>query len=422
MEQELALLVEAVRKAGAKVRELVRDGFEVQTKPDRSPVTTVDHEVNRILYEMQRREFPQDGWLSEESPDDPARLTHQRVWIVDPIDGTKALINRLPEFTISAALIERGIPIVGAILNPSTDELFTAVRGGGLYLNGSRVTLAPPRDFNAVIMISGKDFGTDRWSTLGDTTRCRPIYSIANAMALVAAGRVRAAFTVEPMNEWDLAAGVLLTPASLATLRGKTVIQMGTIAQEESLILQAEIEQVGGSYCEAPVLGSLTEAKAGTLFVMVGGTEDQFAQWLPLFRALSREPRLVGPVGKAAAMKLALNQLIAAEISAFALSLGLVQRAGIPVDTFMAILRESALFAPTFEKKLPRLLSRDYQHPNFSTRHLMKDVELFLKEAAGYGLITSSAEGIRPLLEQTIALGLGEADYASIYETVNPKT
>jgi 3-hydroxyisobutyrate dehydrogenase len=220
----------------------------------------------------------------------------------------------------------------------------------------------------------------------------------------------------------DMAAirAVLLTPASLTILRGKTVIQMGTIAQEESLVLQAEIEQVGGWYCEAPVLGSLTEAKAGTLFVMVGGTEDQFAQWLPLFRALSREPRLVGPVGKAAALKLALNQLIAAEISAFALSLGLVQRAGIPVDTFMAILRESALFAPTFEKKLPRLLSRDYQHPNFSTRHLMKDVELFLKEAAGYGLITSSAEGIRPVLEQTIALGLGEADYSAIFEIVNP--
>jgi 3-hydroxyisobutyrate dehydrogenase len=220
----------------------------------------------------------------------------------------------------------------------------------------------------------------------------------------------------------DMAAirAVLLTPASLAILRGKTVIQMGTIAQEESLILQAEIEQVGGWYCEAPVLGSLTEAKAGTLFVMVGGTEDQFAQWLPLFRALSREPRLVGPVGQAATLKLVLNQLIAAEIAAFALSLGLVQRAGIPVDTFMAILRESALFAPTFEKKLPRLLSRDYQHPNFSTRHLMKDVELFLKEAAGYGLITSTAEGIRPVLEQTIALGLGEADYSAIFEVVNP--
>ena len=143
---------------------------------------------------------------------------------------------------------------------------------------------------------------------------------------------------------------VLLTPASLAVLRGKIVIQMGTIAQEESLAMQAEIERVGGSYCEAPVLGSLAETQAGTLFVMVGGTEEQFVQWGPLFRSLSREPRLVGPVGKAASLKLALNQLIAAEISAFALSLGLVQRAGVPVNTFMAILRDSALFAPAFEK------------------------------------------------------------------------
>ena len=215
---------------------------------------------------------------------------------------------------------------------------------------------------------------------------------------------------------------VLLTPASLAVLRGKTVIQMGTIAQEESLALQAEVERAGGAYCEAPVLGSLAEAKAGTLLVMVGGTEGQFVQWGPLFRSLSREPRLIGPVGKAASLKLALNQLIAVEISAFALSLGLVQRAGVPVDTFMAILRESALFAPTFEKKLPRLLTRDYHHPNFSTRHLLKDVELFLKEASDYTLTTSSLEGIKPVLERTIAQGLGEADYASLYETVNPKT
>jgi 3-hydroxyisobutyrate dehydrogenase len=213
---------------------------------------------------------------------------------------------------------------------------------------------------------------------------------------------------------------VLLTQASLAVLRGKTVIQMGTIAQDESLVLQAEIERVGGSYCEAPVLGSLAEAKAGTLLVMVGGTEGQFAQWGPLFRSLSRDPRLVGPVGKAACLKLALNQLIAAEISAFALSLGLVQRAGVPLDTFMAILRESALFAPVFEKKLPRLLTRNYQHPNFSTRHLLKDVELFLKAASGYALTASSLEGIRPVLEQTIVQGLGNSDYSAIFEVVNP--
>ena len=213
---------------------------------------------------------------------------------------------------------------------------------------------------------------------------------------------------------------VLLTPASLAVLRGKTVIQMGTIAQDESLALQAEIERVGGSYCEAPVLGSLAEAQAGTLLVMVGGTEGQFVQWGPLFRSLCREPRLIGPAGKAASLKLALNQLIVAEISAFALSLGLVQRAGVPVDTFMAILRESALFAPAFEKKLPRLLTRDYQHPNFSTRHLLKDAELFLREASGYALTTSGLEGIRPLLERTIEQGLGDSDYSAIFEVINP--
>jgi 3-hydroxyisobutyrate dehydrogenase len=213
---------------------------------------------------------------------------------------------------------------------------------------------------------------------------------------------------------------VLLAPAALAVLPGKTVIQMGTIAQGESLALQAEIERVGGSYCEAPVLGSLAEAQAGTLLVMVGGTEGQFVQWGPLFRSLCREPRLVGPAGNAASLKLALNQLIVAEISAFALSLGLVQRAGIPVDTFMAILRESALFAPAFEKKLPRLLTRDYQQPNFSTRHLLKDAELFLREASGHALTTSSLEGVMPVLERAITQGLGDSDYSAIFEVVNP--
>jgi myo-inositol-1(or 4)-monophosphatase len=214
MERELALLVESIRNAGAKACDLVKAGFEVQTKPDRSPVTTVDHEVNRILHEMQRQEFPQDGWLSEESPDDPARLTSRRVWIVDPIDGTKALVSQVPEFCISAALIERGAPIVAAILNPSTDELFTAVRGGGLFLNGSRVTPSPAPDFNPIIMVSAWEFRSGRWLTLAETARCQPMYSIANALALVAAGRVQATFTIEPENEWDLAAGVLLIEES----------------------------------------------------------------------------------------------------------------------------------------------------------------------------------------------------------------
>ncbi len=214
---------------------------------------------------------------------------------------------------------------------------------------------------------------------------------------------------------------VVLSPEALAALRGKTVIQMGTIASDESLALQHAVELAGGSYCEAPVLGSLAEATAGTLLIMVGARQAQFDRWHPLFRSLSREPRLVGPVGSAASLKLALNQLIAAEISAFALSLSLVQRAGVPVETFMGILKQSALCAPAFEKKLPRLLKRDYHNPNFSTQHLLKDVNLFLMEASDRGLTTSSAEGIKTMLEQTIAQDLGEVDYSALYEVVNPQ-
>lgn len=213
---------------------------------------------------------------------------------------------------------------------------------------------------------------------------------------------------------------VLLSPACSSTLKGKTIVQMGTIASTESVAIQHEVERCGGSYCEAPVLGSVAEARSGILLVMVGGTEGQFVRVDPLLRSLGREPRLIGPVGSAATLKLALNQLIAAEISAFALSLGLVQRAGVSVETFMSILKQSALYAPAFEKKLPRLLTRDYHSPNFPTQHLLKDLDLFLKEATDRGLEAKSAEGIRPILEQAIALGLGQADYSALYNVVNP--
>ncbi|HJT21562.1 MAG TPA: NAD(P)-dependent oxidoreductase [Nitrospira sp.] len=214
---------------------------------------------------------------------------------------------------------------------------------------------------------------------------------------------------------------VLLTSACATALRGKLMIQMGTIGVDESVALQTEIARLGGHYCEAPVLGSLAEAKAGMLLVMVGATEPQFQEWSPLFRLLSREPRLIGSVGKAAALKLALNHLIASETAAFALSLGSIQRSGVPVESFMEILRESALYAPTFDKKLSRLTSRDYSRPNFSVRHLLKDLDLFLRYGSELGLATIAAEGIRPLLRQAIERGLDDEDYSAIFEVLTPR-
>ncbi len=211
----------------------------------------------------------------------------------------------------------------------------------------------------------------------------------------------------------------LFTPGSPVDLRGRTIIQMGTIGPDESRALQQMVAEGGGDYFEAPVLGSIAEAKAGTLIVMGGGTADQLQRWNAVFASLTPAPLLAGPVGQAATLKLALNHLIAAELSAFALSLGLIQRAGISVDQFMSILKTSALYAPAFEKKLPRLLERRYDNPNFPTGHLLKDVTLFADEAQRHGLNTAGVERLRTILEQTIARGHRDEDYSALFESID---
>ena len=213
---------------------------------------------------------------------------------------------------------------------------------------------------------------------------------------------------------------VLFSPATPVNLRGRTIIQMGTISHDESRAFHRAVSDSGGDYFEAPVLGSLAEAKSGALIVMGGGTTDQLRRWDAVFSSLTPAPQLIGPVGQAAALKLALNHLIAAELSAFALSLGLIQRAGISVDRFMAILKTSALYAPAFEKKLPRLLARQYDNPNFPTSHLLKDVNLFADEGQRHGLNMTSVEGLRALLEQTIERGYRDKDYSALFESIDP--
>ncbi len=204
-------------------------------------------------------------------------------------------------------------------------------------------------------------------------------------------------------------------------VQNRTILQMGTMAPSESIALGQEIRTGIGDYFEAPVLGSLAEAKAGRLIVMVGGKAEQVEQWSEVLQCFCEEPLLVGPIGRAATLKLALNQLIAAHITAFSLSLGLIQRAGVEVETFMNVLRQSALMSSMLEKKLPRLLTRDYARPNFSTRHLLKDVDLCLNAARDTNLATPALAGIHQILKETIGQGLHDADYSSVFEAVVPK-
>lgn len=213
---------------------------------------------------------------------------------------------------------------------------------------------------------------------------------------------------------------VLLSPEARSALAGRTIIQMGTIAPAESCAIAAEVEAAGGNYLEAPVLGSIPEAKAGNLIVMVGSSPELFQRWLSLLQHLGPEPQLIGAVGSAAALKLALNQLIGSLTTAFALSLGFVMRQGVDVEAFMNILRDSTLYAPTFDKKLPRMVERNYANPNFPTKHLLKDMNLFLGAAESVGLNVSSLEGVRTILEIAQKMNLAEADYSALFSAVNP--
>ena len=214
---------------------------------------------------------------------------------------------------------------------------------------------------------------------------------------------------------------VLLSDSSRQQLPGRTVIQMGTIAPSETRAIRDEVVAAGGDYLEAPVLGSIPEVKAGKLIVMVGGSPEQFQRWSELLQNFGSEPLLIGPVGTAAAVKLALNQLIASLSTAFALSLGFVQRQGIDVDLFMQILRDSALYAPTFDKKLQRMLDRNYSNPNFPTKHLMKDTDLFITEAKSDGLNVSSIEGVRNILAMALNKSFSEEDYSSLFSAIAPE-
>jgi len=202
---------------------------------------------------------------------------------------------------------------------------------------------------------------------------------------------------------------------------GKTCLQMGTIAPDESKSLCHVMKAGGGEYLEAPVLGSIPQVKTGSLLILVGGPTALYRRLRPLLNRLGRKHHLAGPVGQAAALKLAMNHLIASLTSAFAMSLGYIKRKGVDTETFMSVLRESALYAPTFDKKLARMLSRDFGRPNFPVRHLLKDMKLAEREFRSFGIAPPMLTGMIQILQDAIALGHGDSDYSALYNAVDPE-
>ena len=245
--------------------------------------------------------------------------------------------------------------------------------------------------------------------------RCQALVAAGATLAPTPAAAVAAGeLVLTVLADGAVTTAVLLDQAGTA-LPERLVVQMGTIAPSESIALAAQLEALGCAYLEAPVLGSRPEALAGTLQVMVGGGTSALTRALPLLRELTDAPRHLGPVGAASHTKLALNQLIASLTHSFSLSLHLVQQAGVEVEAFMAILRGSALYAPTFDKKLAKELADDYSNPNFPTAHLRKDLNLFVEAAGELGLDTQGLHGLQHLLTGATAAGIDALDYSALH-------
>ena len=247
-------------------------------------------------------------------------------------------------------------------------------------------------------------------------------------MPLQQAGVEVKATAMDVVNACELTITMLSDAAAIEStvlavpdlLKDRTILQMGTIAPDESRRLNEKITAAGGSYLESPVLGSIPQVKAGELILMVGATPEQYEQWLPVLKCFGPDPQLMGPVGTAAATKLAMNQLIGTLTAAFSMSLGLAQREGLDIEKFMAIVRESALYAPTFDKKLDRMRDRNFSNPNFPTKHLLKDMNLFVQAAQAQGIETAVAEGVSEVAGKAIAQGLADEDYSAIYSAIDP--
>lgn len=212
---DLARIHAGLMAAAEAVRPYTPGEVAFDTKVERGdPVTEADHAANRVLLDLLPRDG--EGWLSEESADDLARLDKGRVWVVDPIDGTREFVQGIPEWCISIGLVEEGLPVAGGILNPATGELMLGGLGEGVTYNGMPTSVLDTDDLaQATVLASRSETRRGEWERFdGAHFQVEPCGSVAYKMALVAAGRADATFTLVPKSEWDVAAGTALVRAA----------------------------------------------------------------------------------------------------------------------------------------------------------------------------------------------------------------
>ena len=215
---DLDLLLSCLKEAGRIAMGFHGRNPKVWHKPDGTVVTEADIAVDDYLKRTITTARPGDGWLSEETKDTPARLDKSRLWIVDPIDGTRAFSHATRFWGIGVALTENGAPILSGIYCPVDDVLYHAVKGGGAYRNGVRMT-SP--DSTGPVIVPRK--AVDAVQALGLATQVSSDWPMLLRFALIAEGQNPGAISIGHKQDWDLAAGVLLVSES----GGKVTTQAG---------------------------------------------------------------------------------------------------------------------------------------------------------------------------------------------------
>lgn len=209
---DLGLLEQAARTAGRIALRHWKRSPRVWDKGDGAgPVSEADLEVNSALEVLLRAARPDYGWLSEESPDGTARLSAARVFVLDPIDGTRAFLAGEENFAISLAVVQGEVPVAGVVFLPARDRLYAADAGGPATCDGQIIRASDRAgETGASLLATGATMAPEHWpGGVPDLQRSFRT-SLAYRLSLVAEGRHDGMATFRDAWEWDIAAGALI--------------------------------------------------------------------------------------------------------------------------------------------------------------------------------------------------------------------
>ncbi len=210
----LARIEEAFLAAASALAPFRSGAIRADRKADRSPVTEADRAVDAAVRKILLCD--REGWLSEETKDNPDRLSKDSVWVVDPIDGTLEFVEGIPEWCVSIGYVRAGRAAVGGIFNPAAGEKILGSIATGVTYNGQPARVAERTSLHgALVLASRSEVKRKEWEGYGESGfEIRPMGSVAYKLALVAAGRADATWTLSPKHEWDVAAGAALVAAA----------------------------------------------------------------------------------------------------------------------------------------------------------------------------------------------------------------